>query len=83
MVKKLNKFCEGIPLNSNILLLDLVIFGIEIKEGGVGGSFLIGVMEGGLLLFDCCNKCIIDKATTKVSGLLNHIVKILAQERFV
>jgi hypothetical protein len=41
MVKKLNKFCGGIPLNSNILLLDLVIFGIEIKEGGVGGSFLI------------------------------------------
>ena len=82
MVKKLNKFYGGIPLNSNILL-DLVIFGIEIKEGGAGGSFLIGVMEGGLLLFDCCNKCIIDKATTKVSGLLNHIVKILAQERFV
>ena len=82
MVKKLNKFYGGIPLNSNILL-DLVIFGIEIKEGGAGGSFLIGVMEGGLLLFDCCNKCIIDKATMKVSELLNHIVKILAQERFV
>ena len=41
MVKKLNKFCGGIPLNSNILPLDLVIFGIEIKEGGAGGSFLI------------------------------------------
>ena len=41
MVKKLNKFCGGIPLNSNILLLDLVIFGIEIKEGGACGSFLI------------------------------------------
>jgi hypothetical protein len=40
-------------------------------------------MEGGLLLFDCCNERIIDKATTKVSGFLNHIVKILAQERFV
>ena len=41
MVKKLNKFYGGIPLNSNILLLDLVIFGIAIKEGGAGGSFLI------------------------------------------
>ena len=40
-------------------------------------------MEGGLLLFDCCNECIIDKATTEVLELLNHIVKILAQERFV
>jgi hypothetical protein len=40
-------------------------------------------MEGGLLLFDCCNEYIIDKGTMKVSGLLNHIVKILAQERFV
>ena len=41
MVKKLNKFCGGFSLNSNILLLDLVIFGIEIKEGDAGGSFLI------------------------------------------
>jgi hypothetical protein len=40
-------------------------------------------MEGGLFLFDCCNQCIIDKAITKVSELLNHIVKILAQEHFV
>ena len=35
-----------------------------------------------MLLFDCCNECIIDKATTKVSGLLNHIVKILAYVLF-
>ena len=58
MVKKLNKFCGGIPLNSNILLLDLVIFGIEIREGGAGGSFLIWNYGGWVAFVDCCNECI-------------------------
>ena len=39
-------------------------------------------MEGGLLLFDCCNECIIDKTTTKVSKLLNHIVGFKVVESY-